>query len=83
MKTEANNEYIFTAANGNEFMVWFNEQGQPERIYTYNDTSSVYGLSVDQWQSGKNPPFIHCPAEKLMTAWDFLQNNAYCSELNH
>lgn len=77
---EANNEYTFVTANGNEFMVWFDDNGQPERIYTYSD-SMVDGLSLEGWKSKDNSLFIHCPESGLMTAWDYLDNNAYCSEL--
>lgn len=80
---EANTEYTFVTGNGNEFMVWFKTDGQPERIYTYKDTngSSLIRTLIANWKVGKNPLFIHCPKGDLARAWEFLKNNAYCSEL--
>jgi hypothetical protein len=75
------NEYTFTMPHtGYEFMIWFDKNGRPCRIYTYSDII-VGGIDIATWEKkNQNSCFVHCPADKVEDVWKLLNGFAICAD---
>jgi hypothetical protein len=75
------NEYTFVVqSTQSEFMIWFDKDGRPCRIYTYSD-SGVKGIAIASWKKkNENSCFVHCPDDKIDEVWKALNGVALCTD---